>query len=171
MCMEPRIYVADLAAYNNGKLHGVWINACDDLEDIHEQISAMLKGSPEGFAEEYAIHDYEGFGGYGLSEYQGIQSVHEIACFTLEHGEIARELLSYYGGDLEEAKLAIEENYAGCYKTLADYAEELTEETTQIPENLAYYIDYERMGRDMELNGDVFTIETGYEKVHIFWSH
>ena len=24
MC-EPRIYVADLAAYNNGKLHGVWI--------------------------------------------------------------------------------------------------------------------------------------------------
>ncbi len=24
---------------------------------------------------------------------------------------------------------------------------------------------------DMELNGDVFTIETGYEEVHIFWNH
>ena len=31
---EIRIYVADLAAYNNGKLHGVWINASDDLDDI-----------------------------------------------------------------------------------------------------------------------------------------
>lgn len=52
-----------------------------------------------------------------------------------------------------------------------DYAEELTEETTQIPEHLAFYIDYEKMGRDMELGGDVFTIETGYQEVHIFWNH
>ncbi|WP_420812381.1 antirestriction protein ArdA [Nitrosomonas nitrosa] len=54
---------------------------------------------------------------------------------------------------------------------MADFADELTEDTTQIPENLAYYIDYERMGRDMELNGDIFTIETGYEEIHIFWNH
>ena len=27
MSEEIRIYVADLAAYNNGKLHGVWIDA------------------------------------------------------------------------------------------------------------------------------------------------
>ncbi len=33
------------------------------------------------------------------------------------------------------------------------------------------YIDYKRMGRDMKLNGDVFTIETGYEEVYIFWNH
>jgi len=33
------------------------------------------------------------------------------------------------------------------------------------------YIDYERMGRDVELGGDIFTIETGYQEVHIFWSH
>ena len=29
MSAEIRIYVADLAAYNNGKLHGVWIDATD----------------------------------------------------------------------------------------------------------------------------------------------
>jgi len=63
------------------------------------------------------------------------------------------------------------QNYCGCYASLADYAEELTEETTQIPEHLALYIDYEKMGRDMELGGDVFTIETGYQEVHIFWNH
>ncbi len=52
---EIRIYVADLAAYNNGKLHGVWINATDYLEDIQDQINNMLAESPEGFAEELHI--------------------------------------------------------------------------------------------------------------------
>jgi antirestriction protein len=40
-----------------------------------------------------------------------------------------------------------------------------------LPQALAYYIDYEAMGRDLELGGDVFTIEIGYQEVHIFWNH
>ena len=171
MNADIRIYVADLAAYNNGKLHGVWINATDDLDDIQEQVNQMLAESPEGFAEEYAIHDYEGFDGYDLSEYEGLKTAHEIACFIEEYPDFGGELLNNFDGDLEEANAAAEENYCGCYKSLADFAEELTEETTQIPENLAYYIDYERMGRDMELSGDIYTIETAFEEVHIFWNH
>ncbi len=171
MSEEIRIYVADLAAYNNGILHGVWIDATQDIDDIQEQITDMLASSPEEDAEEYAIHDYEGFAGYSISEYEGIQRVHEVACFLEEHGEIAGDLLSHFGDNIEDAQKAIEENYCGCYASLADYAEELTEETTQIPEHLAFYIDYEKMGRDMELGGDVFTIETGYQEVHIFWNH
>lgn len=171
MSEEIRIYVADLAAYNNGRLHGVWIDATEEMEDIWAQVNQMLKSSPEGFAEEYAIHDYEGFGGYRVSEYEGLESAHNVAVFIEEHGEIAGELLNNFGGDLEDAKKAIEENYSGCYKSLADYAEELTEQTAEVPENLAFYIDYERMGRDMELGGDVYTIETGYEAVHVFWAH
>ena len=42
---EIRIYVADLAAYNNGKLHGVWIDATQDLDAIQDQINAMLADS------------------------------------------------------------------------------------------------------------------------------
>lgn len=171
MSEEIRIYVADLAAYNNGRLHGVWIDATEEMDDIWAQVNQMLKSSPEGFAEEYAIHDYEGFGGYSLSEYEGLESAHNVAVFIEEHGEIAGELLNNFGGDLEDAKKAIEENYSGCYKSLADYAEELTEQTAEVPENLAFYIDYQRMGRDMELGGDVYTIETGYEEVHVFWAH
>ena len=171
MCEEIRIYVADLAAYNNGRLHGVWIDATLDPDDIQEQINKMLANSPEGFAEEYAIHDYEGFDGYGLGEYEGIETVHEIACFIEEYPALAGELLSHFGGDLEDARKAVEDNYSGCYKSLADYAEELTEGTTEIPERLRYYIDYERMGRDMELGGDIYTIETAYDEIHVFWSH
>lgn len=171
MSTDIRIYVADLAAYNNGKLHGAWIDANEELDVIRKQVSQMLAESPEGFAEEYAIHDYEGFGGYALGEYAGLEAAHEIACFIQEYPNFGGELLNNFGGDLEEARAAAEENYCGCYKSLADYAQELTEDTTQIPESLAYYIDYERMGRDIELNGDVYTIETSYEEIHIFWNH
>ena len=144
--------------------------ACGDINDIWEQIKAMLATSPEGFAEEYAIHDYEGFGSYTLSEYAAIETAHEVACFIAEHPDFGSELLNHFGGDLGDAKTAAEDNYCGCYKSLADYAQELTEETTQIPEGLTYYIDYERMGRDMEMSGDIFTIETSFETMHVFWS-
>lgn len=167
---EIRIYVADLAAYNNGKLHGAWTNACDDLEEIQEQINAMLAKSPEGFAEEYAIHDYEGFDGYQVGEYEGIEEIHEIACFLGEHPGIAGELLNHFCGNVEEARRAMEENYSGCYNSLADYAQELTEETSQLPEHLAFYIDYDRMGRDMEISGDVYAIQTAFDEVHVFWN-
>lgn len=168
MC-EPRIYVADLAAYNNGKLHGVWIDAALELDDIQEAVAKMLKASPEGFAEEYAIHDYEGFGSYRVSEYEGLESVHEVACFIEEHEELGAELLAHFSS-IDEARTAIDENYAGCYESVADFAEELTEDSVQIPESLARYIDYNAMAYDMEVGGDIFTIELGHREVHIFWS-
>lgn len=168
---DINIYVADLAAYNAGYLHGKWIDATLDPEDIYGEINKILASSPVADSEEYAIHDYEGFEGASLSEYEGIESAHEKACFIEEHGKLGAEILNYYGDDLGDAEKALEDHYSGCYKSLADYAEELTEQTSKIPENLAYYIDYEKMGRDMEYGGDVFTIETGFEEVHIFWSH
>ena len=42
----PRIYVACLAAYNNGRLHGRWIDATDPHK-VWEQVNAMLAASPE----------------------------------------------------------------------------------------------------------------------------
>ena len=171
MSEEIRIYVADLAAYNNGKLHGIWIDVTQEIDDIQEQINELLANSPEDDAEEYAIHDYEGFVGYSVSEYECIERAYDVACFIEEHGEIAGELLSHFGDSIDDAQKAIEENYCGCYASLADYAEELIEETTQIPKHLVFYIDYEKMGRDMELGGDVYTIETCSQEVQIFWSH
>ena len=59
----PRIYVACLAAYNNGILHGCWVDADQSFEDIWQEIRDMLASSPIPGAEEHAIHDYDGFGG------------------------------------------------------------------------------------------------------------
>jgi antirestriction protein len=167
----PSIYIADLSAYNNGRLHGVWVDATDGLNEISDQVKAMLKASPEPMAEEYAIHDYEGFGSYKVSEYEGLEEVHGIAVFIEEHGALGAEVLDYACGDMEQAEKSLTESYNGEYKSVADFSEQLTEDTSSVPEHLQYYIDYEKMGRDMELSGDIFTIETGFEEVHIFWNH
>ena len=168
---EIRIYVADLAAYNNGYLHGVWIDATEDMDSILEQVNKMLKNSPiKEEAEEYAIHDYEGYGSYRLGEYEGLEQAHKIACFIEEHRELGAELLNIVD-DIEEAAKVLEEDYCGCFTSVAHYAEEITEETSEVPAHLAFYINYERMGRDMELSGDIFTIETAHDEVHIFWNH
>ncbi len=166
---EIRIYVACLAAYNNGYLHGVWIDATQDLDDIQAAVSAMLASSPIPAAEEYAIHDFEGFGAYRLSEYAGLEAAHAAACFIDEHPDYGAALLAHVG-DVEEAERIAEEDYCGCYASLADYAEELTEQSGPVPEHLALYIDYDRMAHDMELGGDVFTLETSFREVHVFWS-
>jgi hypothetical protein len=62
-------------------------------------------------------------------------------------------------------------SYSGSHESVAGYAQQLTEQKGDIPQHLEMYIDYRCMGRDMELGGDIFTIETGYQEVHIFWSH
>ena len=171
MSDDIRIYVADLAAYNNGKLHGVWSDATAEIDDIWCAVHAMLASSPEPDAEEWAIHDCEGFGSVSLSEWESFERVREIALFIEEYPLIGAVLIDHYGGAADDARRAADESYSGVYTSLADYAEELTSETTEIPDNLTYYIDYERMGRDMELGGDIFTIETAHDEVHVFWSH
>ncbi len=65
---------------------------------------------------------------------------------------------------------SLEDCYIGQYVSVADYAQEITEECTEIPVHLQYYIDYERMARDMELNDDIIDIELWFEEHHLFHS-
>lgn len=167
---EHRIYNACLAAYNSGILHGEWINIEDDIDETWNQIRNVLASSPIPDAEEWAIHDFEGFGGVRLSEYEGIERVHELAEFISEHEEVGALALNHYCGNIEDATRALE-NYMGCYTSIGDYAQEITESCTEIPEHLQFYIDYERMGRDMDMSGDILAIEAKFDEVHIFLNH
>lgn len=165
---QPRIYVACLAAYNNGYLHGAWIDAAQEPWAIYDAVRVMLAASPVEDAEEWAIHDYEGFSGIRIEEYASFDRVSELAAFMAEHGEIGAALLDHYCGDLDEAREALADRYHGQFSSLADYMQEVTEETTAIPHSLRYYVDYQAMARDAELNGDLFTVSTAWDVVHVF---
>lgn len=163
-----RIYVACLATYNNGYLHGAWIDATQGEANIWEHTRAMLKASPIPNAEEWAIHDYEGFEGASISEYTTFESVAERAAFIEEHGELGGAILADCDCDLTEAARYLE-HYQGEYDSLADYARESLESSgPDIPESLAPYIDYERMGEDYRQSGDITFLRASPNRLHIF---
>ena len=132
----------------------------------------MLTASPVPGAEEFAIHDTENFGSARIGEYESIENVAATATLILEHGDLAAELIGHTGS-VDEAREMLDEQYQGAFRNLADWAEQLMEDTgqlTALPENLRNYFDYEAFARDAELGGDITAIETSDGDVHVFWS-
>jgi len=167
--IEPKIYVACLAAYNNGILHGAWVNV-EYYDQVQDEINKILESSPIPNAEEWAIHDYEDFGGYEVREYDDIEHLCELSELLQEHGEIVGALLSHFCGNIDECKEAIENNYAGHYDSEQDFAQELFDEIYlhEVPESIRYYIDYEAFCRDLFI-GDYFSLHVrGESGVHVF---
>jgi len=162
----PKVYVACLAAYNNGILHGAWIEANQGKEGIQEEIQDMLSKSPIPGAEEWAIHDYEGFCGLRLSEYEDIDHVAEMAAMLQEHGE-AWAVYAEYEGIEYATKERFEEAYQGEWESEEAFAENLADETMEIPQHLAGYIDYEKLARDLFIN-DYFSGSGSDHKVYVF---
>lgn len=131
--LPPRIYVASLSDYNAAILHGIWIDATSEPENIHEQVRQMLSNSPEfkrfpagGPAEEWAIHEYDGFGGWRLSEYEQFETVSKVAQAIVEHGE---PFLAWLGTlddvsnfDLDRLGEEFWMHYRGEWESEEDYA-------------------------------------------------
>ena len=103
-----QIYIACLASYNNGTLHGKWIDATSDVDEMQEDVNALLRSSkyPNVMvecpacggvcrvgacstckssgevpsAEEFAIHDFDGIP--NLGEYCGLRAVADYVEFV-----------------------------------------------------------------------------------------
>jgi len=161
---RPRLYVASLSDYNAGRLLGAWLDAAQPLEDLHEQVQAMLARSKEPVAEEYAVHDYEGFAGYQPGEYESLERLNRIATGIAEHGAAFGAWAEHCGSNNEELE-RFEEAYRGDWPSVAAYTEELlddlgaTETLQHVPDWLQPYvqINVEGLARDLELGGDLWS--------------
>lgn len=146
----PRIYIADLAAYNAGHLHGAWADATD-ADAIAETAAKVLATSPVFDAEELAIHDYDNFAGIRIEEYQSFETVTAHALALLEHGPA----YASYVTDVDDSPAAPDnfaDAYLGHYPSAGDYAAELLESTgslDQVPAELQPYLDLDAYGRDI----------------------
>jgi antirestriction protein len=155
----PRIYVACLASYNAGHLHGKWIDATD-ADAIWEGIREMLKRSPCPGAEEWAIHDYEGFGGINLSEWADINRVAQLGALIDKHGAAFAAYTDHVGVDYATEE-GFEDACCGEWDSEGAYAEDLFDElyAHDVPEHIAPYIDYEAFARDLFIN-DNYSVES-----------
>lgn len=169
---QPRIYAASLSDYNNGRLHGRWIDANQDVDAISEEIGDMLAGSRFDPAEEWAIHDYEGFGALRLSEYESLEDIAMLGQGIVRHGEV----FAGFAAALDIAEwhrlLEFDDHYRGSWPSVEDYAVDLLEgigiDLDEIgPEILQPYIrvDLEAFARD--LSTDLILIEDATGGVHV----
>lgn len=152
----PRIYVGTYNAYNNGSLHGAWLdledfNGADDFwAKVNEVHAAELKARGEI---EPMFQDWEDIPDRFISESHLSGAVWEE---WVELDDKDRELLELYldnvdcDGTLEKAK----EADRGEYANKLDFAYAHWEEMgilESIPEDLRTYIDYEAWLRDAEI--------------------
>jgi antirestriction protein len=173
---DLRIYVASLSDYNNGILHGRWIDIDEssDVDDIHEQIAEMLRRSPAAekygdVAEEWAIHDYDGFKGFNLGEYESLERIVDIAQAVEKYpasvvAHLANDNSSLNGDELksliEDRFVAtIEECMGDDVQALAEHFYESVAEDPELPEK---YRDHaqaisESMARS-DINGGVYHV-------------
>ena len=174
--LTPRIYVASLSDYNDGRLHGTWIDlASITADEAWRAVQDMLARSPDGDAEEFAIHDYEGFGPYRVHEYASIDHVIEVAHGIAEHGEAfaawATQVETREGETLE----CFWHAYVGTFDSMTDFAEQLlddlgidTDPTHWAPALIAPYvrIDIEAFASDLSM--DYSVVEASGGRVHVF---
>ena len=163
---DPRIYVADLSAYNSGILRGRWICTHQTPEDIQQEIDDMLS---ESGAEEWEIHDFEGFGPVDVTDLP-LNEIQYIAVGISEYGAPYALYVDNTGDDSYEG---FEDSFRGIYDSIDDYAYELANEI--IPglsdDSLAsHYFDYESFARDLVLGGDVWTADLPTGEVAVFSS-
>lgn len=193
---ERRIHVACLASYNNGRLYGRWIDVDGkDGDELREEVAEMLRGSPypnvevdcptcedvdsDGCqtcggrgkvpsAEEFAIHDHEGFGRI-IGEYTSLDDVAAAAEALDSDAEDTRRgfrwLVEDRGFSISEAARRAEDvrTFDG---EASDYAEDFARDcySEALEGPLGSYIDFERLGRDMVLGGDIDEADIGGER-------
>ncbi len=159
--LQPRIYVGSLSDYNAGNLHGVWIElGGKDAEEVYAEIRAMLASSPsDEVAEEWAIHDYDEFGGISLGEYEAIEHVVTIAgLLNTPHGEAFAAWFSSSGAEVSDQLLEASflEEFAGQHDSEAAYAQKLADEVVDMRRESEWpftCIDWDRAWRELSFDG------------------
>ena len=155
----PRIWVASLSDYNAGVLHGAWLDATVEPDELADAIRFILKNSHEPYAEEHGIFDYDGFSeGVGslLGEWASLATVSRIANGIVDHGDAYAAWAAYVGPERTEQLDRFEDHYLGEWESIEAYGDELLQESdayrivNEAPEWLQPYltVDVEGYARE-----------------------
>lgn len=168
---EFRIYVADLAEYNAGRLHGEWLTPTDyaDVEDLQAAVTALM-AHPD---HEYAIHDSEGV---RIAEHTSLATIMHIARAVEEHGveKVNAYLEEGRSSDLSTLASDISDADMGEYSSKEAWAEEQIDSAYDLNKllgNLANYFDYAAYARDAQLGGDVTFVSLENGNVWVLSNH
>lgn len=153
-----RIFLTNLAKYNEGELVGEWIELPIEEEELQEAIKDIL-----GEDEEFFITDYEGIP--SISEYESPYKLNDIALELQKHdvGEVTLRALMEVIGDIEQALEVIREQDYFIVEDVSSYKELAQKEGVEgfLPfcifeveqAGALPYIDFEQVGRELDIMG------------------
>lgn len=141
-------------------------------------------------AEEWAVHDYEGFGGWKLDEHPDLEQVaaYAEAVSSFRDEDEAEAFAAWFDNldastdytTADEMTDAFREAYRGSWVSLAEYVENFWGDCGDFDADKiagannwwhpARYVDWERMAHDLQISGDIWTHESG-GSVHVFDNH
>lgn len=186
---EPKIYIADLAAYNAGHLRGEWLCLCDyqSAKQLRHDIQALLDKWAEeplsgvcGPIEEYRIDDFEYVPSTLIPRCGGLNAEKVMAYAQLCKLEGTAPAKAFVEAEFhrevtpEEWPQEFRERYLGSFSSLEEWARRHLESTgffSGVPEAMACYFDFEAYARDARLGGDVIVIDAGIDEKHVFTGH
>lgn len=161
--MNPRVYVGTYAKYNAGNLSGEWLYL-DDYTDKEDFLEACKKLHEDEADPEFMFQSCEDMPPGMCSEASIEKDAFEFANLN-EHEQniwmLAREHLSDEI-TLEQAQDA----YCGSYSSPEDYAQNSFEQSYEIPEIVASYVDWKRVAGDLKC--DYTFVQTDYKTCHVF---
>lgn len=151
---ETKIYVANLAKYNNGEHFGFWFTLPVNPDEVMSKLR-LDEGSSE-FGEEYAIHDVENPYNLPIGEYssieeanQEVEQIQDLPGYILDKldlilGNYSLEDVIECQNDIELIDAFSEEELA---HEIIDSIGSLEDAVGK--DDLENYFDYAKYGRDL----------------------
>ena len=157
-------YITNLGAYNEGRLIGEWVTFPCSREDFNAALKRIGIGAPDDCDvpyEETFWTDWDCSCDMGFGEYENFDTVNDIA-ERIKSLDIDSDVLDCLISMTDTVKEALNIAESGSYTvyydcdSMADVAYQYVEDNSllkNVPYELTDYIDYEKYGADMELNG------------------
>ena len=154
---HPSVYAGTYGKYNDGSIFGDWI-ALDTFEDYREFRNYVDMIHSDEYDVEPMYQDFENFPRLFYSESMGKASFDRIIEWA-KLSEEDQEMLDAYisvtcneNATIDEARDAFEGKFDSEY----EFGEYCADNFYEIPKSLTNYIDYEKMGREIAWDYDVF---------------
>jgi antirestriction protein len=163
---RPAVYVGTYERYNNGSLYGAWLYL-DDYTTEQEFLDACRELHKTESDLELMFQDWENIPEQYIGECWLSPDVWDW--IALDDDE--REILAAYvdvSGDEGASFPEAMDRYHGQWDSWSDFVDSYVDDTgmlAELPENLRYYFDFERFGRDLAFD---FTVT---DDGHVFSNH
>ena len=159
--MEFNVFVENGMDYRNGGMNGKWFALPMTTEELTAAFASIgVKYSEDDciLNRDYTITDYENDYEFEVGDYETIELLNDLAD-RLDHVNDLEWLRAYVDETSESLDEAIDryEDNSVFYEnmTLVEVAEELVNESYDLPEFARRYFDYEAFARDLGYDGYV----------------